>query len=129
MANFGSKNETFAYLVGKDIAEIKAKIESIGTTSGGLDVLKVIVPAVTEEQVNDESLCVATLPKEFQSALLVLEQNGSWNFIISENEMGFPKQTTETEYFLVKLTDFKNPKETVRATIRKNKNNSHASDA
>ena len=129
MANFGSKNETFAYLVGKDIAEIKAKIESIGTTSGGLDVLKVIVPAVTEEQVNDESLCVATLPKEFQSALLVLEQNGSWNFIISENEMGFQKQTTETEYFLVKLTDFKNPKETVRATIRKNKNNSHVSDA
>lgn len=129
MANFGSKNETFAYLVGKDIAEIKAKIESIGTTSGGLDVLKVIVPAVTEEQVNDESLCVATLPKEFQSALLVLEQNGSWNFIISENEMGFQKQTTETEYFLVKLTDFKNPKETVSATIRKDKNNSHASDA
>ena len=129
MANFGSKNETFAYLVGKDIAEIKAKIESIGTTSGGLDVLKVIVPAVTEEQVNDKSLCVATLPKEFQSALLVLEQNGSWNFIISENEMGFQKQTTETEYFLVKLTDFKNPKETVRATIRENKNNSHASDA
>lgn len=129
MANFGSKNETFAYLVGKDIAEIKAKIESIGTTSGGLDVLKVIVPAVIEEQVNDKSLYVATLPKEFQSALLVLEQNGSWNFIISENEMGFQKQTTETEYFLVKLTDFKNPKETVRATIRENKNNGYASDA
>nr|DAF33741.1 MAG TPA: hypothetical protein [Bacteriophage sp.] len=128
MANFGSKNETFAYLVGKDIAEIKAKIESIGTTSGGLDVLKVIVPAVTEEQVNDESLCVATLPKEFQSALLVLEQNGSWNFIISENEMGFQKQTTETEYFLVKLTDFKNPKETARATIEKS-SGYQASDA
>lgn len=129
MANFGSKNETFAYLVGKDIAEIKAKIESIGTTSGGLDVLKVIVPATTEEQINDGSLCVATLPKEFQSALLVLEQNGSWNFIISENEMGFQIQTTETECFLVKLTDFKNPKETVHATIRENKKHSYASDA
>lgn len=129
MANFGSKNETFAYLVGKDIAEIKARIEGIGTTSGGLDVLKVIVPATTEEQVNDRALCVATLPKEFQRALLVLEQNGSWNFIISENEIGFPIQTTETEYFLVKLTDFKNPKETVHATIRENKNLSHASDA
>lgn len=129
MANFGNKNETFAYLVGKDIAEIKAKIESIGTTSGGLDVLKVIVPATTEEQINDGSLCVATLPKEFQGALLVLEQNGSWNFIISENEMGFSTQTTETEYFLVKLTDFKNPKETVRATIRKNENHGDASDA
>ena len=128
MANFGSKNETFAYLVGKDIAEIKAKIESIGTTSGGLDVLKVIVPAVTEEQVNDNSLCVATLPKEFQSALLVLEQNGIWNFIISENEIGFQKQTTETEYFLVKLTDFKNPKETVRATIKES-SGFHGSDA
>ena len=129
MANFGNKNETFAYLVGKDIAEIKAKIESIGTTSGGLDVLKVIVPATTEEQINDGSLCVATLPKEFQGALLVLEQNGIWNFIISENEMGFSTQTTEMEYFLVKLTDFKNPKETVRATIRKNENHGYASDA
>lgn len=128
MANFGNKNETFAYLVGKDIAEIKAKIESIGTTSGGLDVLKVIVPATTEEQRNDGSLCVATLPKEFQGALLALEQNGSWNFIISENEMGFSKQTTETEYFLVKLTDFKNPKETVRATIKES-SGFHASDA
>lgn len=129
MANFGNKNETFAYLVGKDIAEIKAKIESIGTTSGGLDVLKVIVPATTEEQINDGYLCVETLPKEFQGALLVLEQNGSLNFIISEKEMGFSTQTTETEYFLVKLTDFKNPKETVRATIRKNENHSYASDA
>ena len=129
MANFGNKNETFAYLVGKDIAELKAKIEGIGTTSGGLDVLKVIVPAATEEQINDGSLCVATLPKEFQGALLVLEQNGSWNFIISENEMGFSTQTTETEYFLVKLTDFKNPKETVRTTIRKNENHVAASDA
>ena len=129
MANFGSKNETLAYLIGKDIAELEARIESVGTTSGGLDVLKVIVPAATEEQRNDSSLCVATLPKEFQGALLVLEQNGSWNFIISENEMGFSKQTTETEYFLVKLTDFKNPKETVRATIRENKNHNYASDA
>ncbi len=128
MANFGSKNETFAYLVGKDIAEIKAKIESIGTTSGGLDVLKVIVPAATEEQVNNGALCVATLPKEFQRALLILEGNGSWYFIVSENEIGFQIQTIEAEYFLVKLTDFKNPKETVRATIKES-SGSHASDA
>jgi len=128
MANFGSKNETFAYLVGKDIAEIKAKIESIGTTSGGLDVLKVIVPAATEEQVNNRALCIATLPKEFQRALLILEGNGSWYFIVSENEIGFQIQTIEAEYFLVKLTDFKNPKETVRATIKES-SGSHASDA
>jgi hypothetical protein len=121
MANFGNKNETFAYLVGKDIAEIKAKIESIETTSGGLDVLKVIIPAATEEQVNNRALCVATLPKEFQRALLILEQSDSWNFIVSENEFGFPIQTIEAEYFLVKLTDFKNPKQTVRATIKESK--------
>lgn len=129
MANFGSKNETFAYLVGKDIAEIKAKIESVGTTSGGLDVLKIIIPAATEEQMSDSSLCVATLPKEFQGALLVLEQNGSWNFMISENDIGLPKQTTETEYFLVKLTDFKNPKETVSATIKTINSGWNGSDA
>lgn len=129
MANFGSKNETFAYLVGKDIAEIKAKIESVGTTSGGLDVLKIIIPAATEEQMSDSSLCVATLPKEFQGALLVLEQNGSWNFMISENDIGLPKQTTETEYFLVKLTDFKNPKGTVSATIKTINRDWNGSDA
>lgn len=121
MANFGNKNETFAYLVGKDIAEIKARIEGIGTTSGGLDVLKVVAPAATEEQENDRALCVATLPKEFQGALLIYEQYGSWNFTISENEIGFPIQTIEAEYFLVKLTDFKNPKQTVRATIKESK--------
>ena len=129
MANFGSKNETFAYLVGKDIAEIKAKIESIGTTSGGLDVLKITTPAATNEDIDSGALCVATLPKEFQGALLLYERYGSWNFAIGESELGFPIQNAEVDYFIVKLTDFKNPKQTVRATIRKNKNLSHASDA
>lgn len=124
MANFGSKNETFAYLVGKDIAEIKAKIESVGTTSGGLDVLKVIVPAATNEDINNGALCAATLPKEFQGALLIYELYGSWNFSIGEKTMGFPMETTEKECFIVKLTDFKKPKETVRATIEKNKSSS-----
>lgn len=129
MANFGNKNETFAYLVGKDIAEIKARIDGIGTTSGGLDVLKITTPAATNEDINSRALCVATLPKEFQGALLLYERNGGWNFMIGESEMGFPIENTEVDHFIVKLTDFKNPKQTVRATIRKNKNLSHASDA
>lgn len=124
MANFGNKNETFAYLVGKDIAEIKAKLEGIGTTSGELDVLKVIVPAATNEDIDNRALCAATLPKEFQGALLICELYGSWNFSIGEEEIGFPMETTEKEYFIIKLTDFKNPKETVRATIKKNKGSS-----
>ena len=119
MANFGNKNETFAYLVGKDIAEIKAKIEGIGTTSGGLDVLKVITPAATNEDIDSGALCVATLPKEFQGALLLYEQNYSWNFVAGESNIGLPLETTETERFIVKLADFKNPKETVRADIKK----------
>lgn len=129
MANFGSKNETLAYLIGKDIAAIEAKIESIGTTSGGLDVLKVIVPAATNEDIDSGALCVATLPKEFQGALLTYEQYGSWIFTIGENEMGFPMQTTETERYIVKLAGFKNPKETVRADIKRHVGGSVASDA
>lgn len=129
MANFGSKNETFAYLVGKDIAEIKAKIEGIGTTSGGLDVLKVIVPAAANEDVDSGALCVVTLPKEFQGALLLYEQSYSWSFVVGDSNIGFPLETTETEYFLVKLTDFKNPKETVHAEIKKYKGGNAASDA
>lgn len=119
MANFGSKNETFAYLVGKDIAEIKAKIEGIGTTSGGLDVLKVVVPAATEEQVNNGVVAVADLPDEFKNSLVLIESYGSYNTAIIRDIAQFLVDTTETEHFIIKLTDFKNPKETVNATIKK----------
>ena len=122
MANFGSKNETLAYLIGKDIAAIEAKIESIGTTSGGLDVLKVIVPAATNEDIDSGALCVATLPKEFQGALLLYEQNYSWGFVTGESEIGLPLETTETERYIIKLADFKNPKKTIRADIKKTTN-------
>lgn len=129
MANFGSKNETLAYLIGKDIAAIEAKIESIGTTSGGLDVLKVIVPAATNEDIDSGALCVATLPNEFQGALLLYEQNGSFGFVTGEREIGFPLELTETERYIVKLAGFKNPKETVRADIKRHVGGSVASDA
>lgn len=118
MANFGSKNETFAYLVGKDIAEIKAKIEGIGTTSGGLDILKVIVPAATNEDVNNNAICVVPLPKEFQGALLMYEQYGGMIYVTGEKEIGIPLETEEKEIFIIKITDFKNPKETTQAVIR-----------
>lgn len=119
MANFGSKNETFAYLVGKDIAEIKAKIEGIGTTSGGLDVLKVITPAATEEQVDNNTLATVNLPDEFKNSLIMMEGYGSYGTAIVGDVAQFIASTAEKEYFIVKLTDFKNPKETVRATIKK----------
>ena len=128
MANFGSKNETFAYLVGKDIAEIKAKIEGIGTTSGGLDVLKVIVPAATEEQVNNGKLATVNLPDEFKNSLVLMESYGSYNASTLNNEVRFNTDTVEREYFIVKLTNFTNPKETVRATIKES-TGFHASDA
>lgn len=129
MAKFESKNETFAYLVGKDIAEIKAKIEGIGTTSGGLDVLKVIVPAATNEQVENNTMATVNLPDEFKNSLVMMESYGSYSTAIVGDVAQFNASTDEKEYFIVKLTDFKNPKETVRATIRKNKNNSNVSDA
>lgn len=120
MANFGSKNETFAYLVGKDIAEIKAKIENIGTTSGGLDVLKIIVPAATEEDVNNSVIADVNLPDEFKNSLVLVESYGSYNTTIVRDTAQFQVDTIESEHFVIKLTDFKNPKETVRATIKKN---------
>lgn len=120
MANFESKNETFAYLVGKDIAEIKAKIEGIGTTSGGLDVLKIIVPAATEEDVNNSVIADVNLPDEFKNSLVLVESYGSYNTTIVRDTAQFQVDTIESEHFVIKLTDFKNPKETVRATIKKN---------
>lgn len=120
MANFGSKNETFAYLVGKDIAEIKAKIEGIGTTSGGLDVLKIIVPAATEEDVNNSVIADVNLPDEFKNSLVLVDSYGSYNTATVRDTAQFQVDTIESEHFVIKLTDFKNPKETVRATIKKN---------
>ena len=126
MANFGSKNETFAYLVGKDIAEIKARIEGIGTTSGGLDVLKVIVPAATEEQVNNGVVAIVNLPDGFKNSLVLMDSYGSYNITTVRDTAQFLADTIEKESFVIKLTDFKNPKETVRATIKKT---ASASDA
>ena len=130
MANFGSKNETFAYLVGKDIAEIKAKIEGIGTTSGGLDVLKVVVPAATEEQVNNGATAEVDLPESFQNSLILSESYGSYT--TSSTKTGpliLPTDTVETTRYIIKLTDFKNPKETANATIRASNGGAAASDA
>lgn len=132
MANFGNKNETFAYLVGKDIAEIKAKIEGIGATSGGLDVLKVIVPAVTEEQVNNNAKAAANLSDEFKNSLITIKNSyGSYEIMSTYNDdiIYFDTDTVEKEFFITKLTDFKNPKETVHAVITTNNSGAAASDA
>nr|DAS49249.1 MAG TPA: hypothetical protein [Bacteriophage sp.] len=126
MANFGSKNETFAYLVGKDIAEIKAKIESVGKTSGGLDVLKVIVPAVTEEEVYSGAMAIANLPDEFKHSLVILENYNSYTYKTTGDTIEFYANTIEKEFFIIKLADFNNPKKTVHAAI---KEVSSASDA
>lgn len=128
MANFGNKNETFAYLVGKDIAEIKAKIESIETTSGGLDVLKVIIPAATEEQVNNSQRAIVNLPDGFKNSLVLMESYGTYNITTVDDDAQFLVDTNEKESFVIKLTDFKNPKETVRATIKES-SGATASDA
>ena len=122
MANFGSKNETFAYLVGKDIAEIKAKIEGIGTTSGGLDVLKVVVPAATEEQVNNGAIAEVDLPESFQNSLILSESYGSYvSSGTSTDPFNLPADTVERTRYIIKLTDFKNPKETATARIKAKK--------
>lgn len=130
--NFGTKNETFAYLVGKDIAEIKAKIENIGTTSGGLDVLKVIVPAATEEQVNNNTLATVNLPDEFKNSLLTVPNSyGTYEFMVVKDmdTIDFMTDTVEKEFLVVKVVGFKNPKETARAEIKKSSGGAAASDA
>ena len=132
MANFGSKNETFAYLVGKDIAEIKAKIEGIGTTSGGLDVLKIVIQAATEEQVNNGALAKVDLPESFQNSLILSESYGSYvTSTTTTDHLPLPAETVETTRYIIKLTDFKNPKETVTAKVddKKTYGGGTASDA
>lgn len=130
MAKFESKNETFAYLVGKDIAEIKAKIEGVGTTSGGLDVLKVIVPAATEEEVNNRAIATVDLPENFQNSLILSENYGSYvTSVTGADPLPLDVDVVEKEFFIIKLADFKNPKETVHADIKKSGGGAAASDA
>lgn len=130
MAKFESKNETFAYLVGKDIAEIKAKIEGVGTTSGGLDVLKVIVPAATEEEVNNRAIATVDLPENFQNSLILSENYGSYvTSVTGADPLPLGVDVVEKEFFIIKLADFKNPKETVHADIKKSGGGAAASDA
>ena len=130
MANFGSKNETFAYLVGKDIAAIKAKIEGIGTTSSGLDVLKVIVPAATEEQIDNSVVAEVDLPESFQNSLILSESYGSYvTSVTGTYKHSLVADTIEKTQYIIKLADFKNPKETARATIKAVSGGGVASDA
>lgn len=126
------KNENLLKLIlqiGKDIGEIKNGIGGTSQGSSSVEVLKVTVPAATDEDFNNGALCVTTLPKEFQGALLIFEQNGSWIFSIGENEMGLPMQKTETEMFIVKLADFKSYTKEATARIINGRGGSLASDA
>lgn len=127
---FGNKNEAGLYQVGKDIAKLEAKVELLEKVGGGgVDVLKVIVPAATNEDFEKSSLCVVQLPKDFQNSLLLMELNGSWIYITSENMLGVSLSSIEIEIFIIKLTDFKNVKDTVHAEIKKNYGNNRPSDA
>lgn len=126
------KNENLLKLIlqiGKDIGEIKNGIGGTSQGSSSVEVLKVTVPAATNEDIDNGALCVATLPKEFQGALLIYEQNGGWSFSIGYDEIGLPMQTTETEMFIVKLADFKSYTKEVTARIIKLRGGSQASDA
>lgn len=124
MANpkFGNRNELSAYQIGKDIANLEAKVELLektkGGNGGGLDVLKVIVPAATDEDFNTSSLCVVRLPDYFKNSLILMFMNNSWDYVITEDELGVGLSYDETEIFIIKLTDFKNVKDTVHTVIR-----------
>ena len=67
-----------------------------------MEVLKITVPAATNDDISNNSLCVATLPEEFQGALLIYEYYGSWNLTIGEKEMGFPMQTNRNRILYCK---------------------------
>ena len=132
--NFNNRNELGAYQIGKDVAVLEAKVELLekdkgGGSGGGIDVLKVIVPAATDEDFEKSSLCSVELPKDFQNSLVLMELNGGWIYITSENTLGIPLSSIETEIFIIKLTDFKNPKDTVQAEIKKITGGSRPSDA
>lgn len=125
MANpkFGNRNELSAYQIGKDIANLEVKVELLEKTKGGvsggeIDVLKVIVPAATDEDFEKKSLCVVQLPEDFQNSLVLMFINGSWNYVTTEDDLGVGLSSYETEIFIIKITDFKNPKDTVHAVFR-----------
>ena len=131
--NFDNKNEAGLYQVGKDIAKLEAKLEALGKTSSELDVLKVILPAATEEQINSGVFAIANLPDRFKNSIIINPNSyGGYEFmeIMDNTSITFHvEHLVEKEKFIIKIADFKNPKETVHAEIKKAAGGAAASDA
>lgn len=100
MASFNENNETFAYLVGKDIAEIQAKIDNLG--SGGLKALRFTIPAILERYMGYKPKARVDLPDEFKNSICI-RVSGTPAVINVGESLEFNQTTDELQVTLIKL--------------------------
>lgn len=101
MASFNENNETFAYLVGKDIAEIQAKITNLD--SGGLKTLRFTIPAIPERYIAYNLEARVDLPDEFKNSICVRIVENIPAIISVGDSLEFQQATNELQVTLIKL--------------------------
>ena len=100
MASFNEKNETFAYLVGKDIAALQATISSLG--NGGAKVLRFTIPAIPERYIVYKPKAKVDIPDEFKNSICIRVGNTPVVINIGES-LEFNQTTDELQVTLIKL--------------------------
>lgn len=100
MASFNENNETFAYLVGKDIAALQATISSLG--NGGAKVLRFTIPAIPERYKVYNLSAKVVFPDEFKNSICI--RVGETPYIINIGDsLEFQQTTEELQVTLIKL--------------------------
>ena len=104
-----NNGQSFAYAVGQDIAELKAKVEHLTHNQQGeqSQILKVVVPAVIGKHSEHYMQVEVTLPEGFRNAICIeySEAYGGTSVSVFNTERALLKSLDDVEqvYYLKKL--------------------------
>ncbi len=102
MASFNENNETFAYLVGKDIAALQATISSLGNGGDGFKVLEVTIPA-TPNGINASIDARVEIPDEFVGCTCLWIEGSLTQSTKLSNQIIIRSSQSDRVFHLVKL--------------------------
>lgn len=114
MASFNENNETFAYLVGKDIAALQAAISSLG--NGGAKVLRFTIPAIPERYNVYNLTAKVVFPDEFKNSICIRVDERPYIINIGES-LEFQQTTEELQVTLIKLYKLSSVNTSQEATV------------
>lgn len=102
MENFESKNETFAYLVGKDIAALQAAISGLDNGGDGFNVLEVTIPA-TPNGIDGSIDALVEIPDAFAGCTCLWIEGNSMQLTNTSNQIIAGSIQSDRVLYLVKL--------------------------